>query len=164
MNQRSCEIVIRLTALFLLTSGVVFMAHAAISHRRYRMMIDLSLAQLEELQRLESALAAAYYPVAEWERIANEPPPLRALIRELALDREVVVREQSAQPMAITGWTLRRKELVADSITPADLWRLIDRAQTSGHPWRLRDARFAVTADDPLAMDGRLRFETLTLQ
>lgn len=164
MNRRTLDIALWVTAFLLLTSGVISMIHAARTHRRQRAIIQRSLTQREELQRLETALAAAYGPVAAWERVVNEPIPLRALIRELALDREVVVREQSMQPMAISGWTMRRTVLAATALRPADLWRLTDRAQTSEHPWRLRHARLTVTADTPVTLDGHLRFETLVFQ
>ncbi len=161
MNRRNVSIAGWVTAAVLLTAGVVSMGRAAMSHRRQAAAIERSQAQLAILQRLETEMAAAFVPVSAWEQIVNEPIPWRGLLRELDLEANVIVGEQRTLPMDLSGWNLRRTEITAGDLAPADLWRLINRAQSQPHPWRLRYVTLTATADTPAILDARLRFETV---
>ncbi len=160
MNRRNVSIAGWLTAVVLLTAGVVSMGRAALAHRGQVAAIERSQAQLAILLHLETEMAAAFAPVSTWEQTVNEPIPWRGLLRELDLEANVVVSEQRTLPMDLSGWNLRRTEITAGALAPADLWRLINRAQSQPHPWRLRYVTLTATADTPTILDARLRFET----
>ncbi len=160
MNRTTLNITVRITAAFLLTVGVLAMGRAVLAQQRQRSAIQQTLEQLKELQRLETVVAEAFAPVMAWGQAADEPLSLRGLLRELELERNVEIREQRTLPMALPGWNMRRAEMSVDALTPAELWYLINRSQSSEYPWRLGHIELTVIADTPAMLAARLRFET----
>ncbi len=160
MIKPSLQLTVWLAAGILLTAGAVAMGRAAIAHRQHTVSMRESLARLSTLQRLKTEKEAALEPVEIWKQTGAEPIALRGLLRELQLDETVQVSDEGTRPANVPGWNLRHLEIRANTLSPDDLWQLIDQAQSHPHPWRVRHCTIKAIGDQPITLDVRLRFET----
>lgn len=162
MIKPNIHLTVWLTAVILLAAGAAAMGRAAMAHRRHKISMQESLAMLSVLQRLEAEKLAALEPVRIWEQTDAEPIAMRGLLRELQLHETVRISDERTRPVDIPGWNLRRLEIRSDTLSPDDLWQLIERAQSHPHPWRMRYCAINAIGDPATTLDVRLRFETLS--
>ncbi len=144
----------------LLVIGIASMLQAAIEQSRRQTAMDHSLSQLAQIEQLQAEAAAADAIVAAWDRAEAALPSWRTLLRELGLDTSVEIRE-TEQPASRSGWIMRRADLTAASLAPADAQNLLLRMQAAPHPWHLSAATFSAGPDAPAALTARFRLETM---
>ncbi len=148
-----------MAAAVVLLIGVIALGRAALNHRRRETAVNRALTQMAALQRLEQEAATARSRIDAWQQADDGPRSWNLILRELDLLEKVEARTTEV-PMDADGWNLRRTVLTAPSLTPEALMNLVNSAQSSPHPWRLRSSEFTVNEGMPVTLDARLIFET----